>query len=247
MTREVLPCRAASSGASVSSPEAVWAHHEQLLACGLAGVSRHRQSRIPGPGLPAPVPLPETLTCSLGRRYVTRPTSDDEDDGDEKGEEEAGERIDKNEGLCQLRPGPREARGGGWGVWGVSVWMCLASRAPGLTKTRLPPCPAPADMEDKDSIPKPGRVAGASSQGSGPEQAGPSCGVAGGSRAPVDSSPGPSHWPQRVRRKHLFTLQTVNSNGTSDRSTFNEDTHGVSFSCEPGWGCGRGFPWQQGP
>ncbi|XP_035581279.1 ubiquitin carboxyl-terminal hydrolase 11 isoform X2 [Zalophus californianus] len=106
-------------------------------------------------------------------RYVTRPSSDDEDDGDEK------------------------------------------------------------DMEDKDSMPKPGHVAGGSSQDSGPEQAGPSSGVAGGSRAPVDNSPGPSHWPQRARRKHLFTLQTVNSNGTSDRSTFNEDTHGVSFSSQP--------------
>ncbi|XP_059012609.1 LOW QUALITY PROTEIN: ubiquitin carboxyl-terminal hydrolase 11 [Mustela lutreola] len=102
-------------------------------------------------------------------RYVTRPSSDDEDDGDEK------------------------------------------------------------DMEDKDNIPKPGHVAGGSSQDSGPEQAGPSSGVAGGSRAPVDSSPGPSHWPQRARRKHLFTLQTVNSNGTSDRSTFNEDTHAQPY------------------
>ncbi|XP_026947165.1 ubiquitin carboxyl-terminal hydrolase 11 isoform X9 [Sagmatias obliquidens] len=110
-------------------------------------------------------------------RYVTRPSSDDEDDGDEK-----------------------------------------------------------ADLEDKDNLPKAGHVAGGSSQDPGPEQAGPSSGVAGGSRAPVDNSPGPSHWPQRARRKHLFTLQTVNSNGTSDRSTFNEDTHGVSFSCEPGLG-----------
>ncbi|KAF4027040.1 hypothetical protein G4228_019063 [Cervus hanglu yarkandensis] len=110
-------------------------------------------------------------------RYVTRPSSDDEDDGDEK-----------------------------------------------------------ADLEDKDSLPKPGHVTEGSSQDPGLEQAGPSSGVVSGSRAPVDNSPGPSHWPQRARRKHLFTLQTVNSNGTSDRSTFNEDTHGVSFSCEPGLG-----------
>ncbi|OWJ99394.1 USP11 [Cervus elaphus hippelaphus] len=109
-------------------------------------------------------------------RYVTRPSSDDEDDGDEK------------------------------------------------------------DLEDKDSLPKPGHVTEGSSQDPGLEQAGPSSGVVSGSRAPVDNSPGPSHWPQRARRKHLFTLQTVNSNGTSDRSTFNEDTHGVSFSCEPGLG-----------
>uniref|UniRef100_A0A8C9E9J6 Ubiquitin carboxyl-terminal hydrolase n=1 Tax=Phocoena sinus TaxID=42100 RepID=A0A8C9E9J6_PHOSS len=102
-------------------------------------------------------------------RYVTRPSSDDEDDGDEK------------------------------------------------------------DLEDKDNLPKPGHVAGGSSQDPGTEQAGPSSGVAGGSRAPVDNSPGPSHWPQRARRKHLFTLQTVNSNGTSDRSTFNEDTHAQPY------------------
>ncbi|XP_060038462.1 ubiquitin carboxyl-terminal hydrolase 11 isoform X2 [Erinaceus europaeus] len=103
-------------------------------------------------------------------RYVTRPSSDDEDDGDDKD-----------------------------------------------------------DMEEKDSIPKLGHMAGTSSQDFGPEQAGPSCAVAGSSRAPVDSTPGPSHWPQRARRKHLFTLQTVNSNGTSDRSTYNEDTQAQPY------------------
>ncbi|XP_049623158.1 ubiquitin carboxyl-terminal hydrolase 11 isoform X4 [Suncus etruscus] len=106
-------------------------------------------------------------------RYVTRPGSDDEDDGDER------------------------------------------------------------DMEDKSSIPNANHMTGANCQEVGLEQAGPSSGVTGGSQAPVDSSPGPSHWPQRTRHKHLFTLQTVNSNGTSDRSLYNEDTHGVSFSSQP--------------
>ncbi|XP_055963334.1 ubiquitin carboxyl-terminal hydrolase 11 [Sorex fumeus] len=106
-------------------------------------------------------------------RYVTRPGSDDEDDGDER------------------------------------------------------------DMEDKSSMPKSSHMAGASCQEFGLEQAGPSTGIAGASRAPMDSSPGPSHWSQRARRKHLFTLQTVNSNGTSDRSLYNEDTRGVSFSSQP--------------
>lgn len=152
-------------------------------------------------------------------------------------------------GSTRVRVCTSRARGrvSGWGVWGISVWMRLTAPAPGLTRTRLLPYPVLADMEDKDSIPKPGRVAGGSSQDSGPEQAGPSSGVAGGSRAPVDNSPGPSHWPQRARRKHLFTLQTVNSNGTSDRSTFNEDTHGVSFSCEPGWGMREGVSLAAGP
>ncbi|XP_061265890.1 ubiquitin carboxyl-terminal hydrolase 11 isoform X5 [Bos javanicus] len=123
--------------------------------------------------------LEESLSSILDRddifiRYVTRPSSDDEDDGDEK-----------------------------------------------------------ADLEDKDRLPKPGRVTEGSSQDPGLEQAGPSSRVVSRSRAPVDNSPGPSHWPQRARRKHLFTLHTVNSNGTSDRSTFNEDTHGVSFSSQP--------------
>lgn len=102
-------------------------------------------------------------------RYVTRPSSDDEDDGDEK------------------------------------------------------------DVEGGKNIPKPGNVAGGSSQDPGPEQAGPSSGVASGSRAPTDSSPGPSHLPQRTRRKHLFSLQTVNSNGTSDRSNLNEDTQAQPY------------------
>ncbi|XP_037677039.1 ubiquitin carboxyl-terminal hydrolase 11 isoform X1 [Choloepus didactylus] len=106
-------------------------------------------------------------------RYVTRPTSDDEDEGDEKGN------------------------------------------------------------EDKDNISKPVNAAGGSSQDPGPEQAGPSSGGQGGNRAPLDNFPGPSRWPQRSQRKQLFTLQTVNSNGTSDRTTYNEDGHGVSFSSQP--------------
>nr|XP_025132078.1 ubiquitin carboxyl-terminal hydrolase 11 isoform X5 [Bubalus bubalis] len=123
--------------------------------------------------------LEESLSSILDRddifiRYVTRPSSDDEDDGDEK-----------------------------------------------------------ADLEDKDRLPKPGRVTEGSSRDPGLEQAGPSSRVVSRSRAPVDNSPGPSHWPQRARRKHLFTLHTVNSNGTSDRSTFNEDTNGVSLSSQP--------------
>lgn len=130
----------------------------------------------------------------------------------------------------------------GWGVWGRSDPCRIHQDGhchsdPGAhTDSSLTSSPILADLEDKDSIPKPGHVARGSSQDPGPEQAGPSSRVAGGSRAPVDNSPGPSHWPQRARRKHLFTLQTVNSNGTSDRSNFNEDTHGVSLSCEPGLG-----------
>ncbi|XP_042639358.1 ubiquitin carboxyl-terminal hydrolase 11 [Orycteropus afer afer] len=107
-------------------------------------------------------------------RYVARPSSDDEDYGDEKG-----------------------------------------------------------DTENKGNISKPGQTAGSSLQDSGPEQAGPSSGVMGRNRAPADNSPGPSNWPQRSRRKQLFTLQTVNSNGTSDRMTFGEDGHGVSFISQP--------------
>ncbi|XP_023587656.1 ubiquitin carboxyl-terminal hydrolase 11 isoform X1 [Trichechus manatus latirostris] len=107
-------------------------------------------------------------------RYVARPSSDDEDDGDEKG-----------------------------------------------------------DTENKGNIAKSGQTAGGSLQDPGPEQAGPSSGVVGRNRAPADNSPGPSNWPQRSRRKQLFTLQTVNSNGTSDRMTFSEDGHGVSFSSQP--------------
>lgn len=147
--------------------------------------------------------------------------------------------------VCTAAPGPK---GGVGGAGGRSAWMRIAAQLLGAhTDPCLLPSPVLTDMEDKDNIPKPGHVAGGSSQNSGPEQAGPSSGVAGGSRAPVDNSPGPSHWPQRARRKHLFTLQTVNSNGTSDRSTFNEDTHGVSFSCEPGLGGGRGVSLAAGP
>lgn len=61
--------------------------------------SHHKQSRLLGCVLPALGALLESLLCSVGRRYVTRPSSDDEDDGDEKGEEEEGKRIRKDEGL----------------------------------------------------------------------------------------------------------------------------------------------------
>lgn len=167
---------------------------------------------------------------------MTRPTSDDEDDGDEKGEKEEDKRINKDEGLYKQFRGQRE----GWGGVRLSLTStgsshCLSPTGV-LTDPSLTFYPILADIEDKNSVPKPGNAVGGSSQDPGPEQAGPSSGVASGSRAPVDNSPGPSHWPQRARRKHLFTLQTVNSNGTSDRSNFNEDTQGVSFSCDPGLG-----------
>ncbi|KAM9576254.1 ubiquitin carboxyl-terminal hydrolase 11-like [Trichechus inunguis] len=47
------------------------------------------------------------------------------------------------------------------------------------------------------------------------------------------SSRGPSYWPQRQLRKMLFSLQTVNSSGTSDCNTFSEDGHRISFSPQP--------------
>uniref|UniRef100_A0A6I8NUR2 Ubiquitin carboxyl-terminal hydrolase n=1 Tax=Ornithorhynchus anatinus TaxID=9258 RepID=A0A6I8NUR2_ORNAN len=62
-------------------------------------------------------------------------------------------------------------------------------------------------------------------------------------------SPGPANQPKRPcrppprpprrrrrrrrRRKLLFSLQTVNSNGTSDRASFSEDANGVSFNSQP--------------
>ncbi|XP_008270769.3 ubiquitin carboxyl-terminal hydrolase 11 isoform X1 [Oryctolagus cuniculus] len=103
-------------------------------------------------------------------RYVTKPSSDDEDDGDEKGDEDDDD---------------------------------------------------DSDDEDKDAMPGP------STRGSlrepEPEQAGPSSGVT--RRCPflLDNCLRSSQWPPRRRRKQLFTLQTVNSNGTSDRTTSPED------------------------
>ncbi|KAK2506071.1 LOW QUALITY PROTEIN: hypothetical protein MC885_004980 [Smutsia gigantea] len=82
-------------------------------------------------------------------RYVTRPSSDDENDGDEK-----------------------------------------------------------ADMEDKDNIPKPGH---------GWEQ--------------LPRTWAGTGWAQLWNGRGA--PGPLNSHGTSDRSTFNEDTHGVSFSSQP--------------
>ncbi|XP_075395077.1 ubiquitin carboxyl-terminal hydrolase 11 isoform X2 [Tenrec ecaudatus] len=76
---------------------------------------------------------------------------------------------------------------------------------------------------------KSGQTAGGNPEDPGLDQAGPSSGAMGRNRAPADNSPGPSNWPQRSRRRHLFTLQTVNSNGTSDRLTFNEDGYAQPY------------------
>lgn len=53
-------------------------------------------------------PIHKSLLYSLRRRYVTRPSSDDEDDGDEKGKEEEGKRIDRDESLYKWFRGQRE-------------------------------------------------------------------------------------------------------------------------------------------
>ncbi|XP_006864286.1 PREDICTED: ubiquitin carboxyl-terminal hydrolase 11-like [Chrysochloris asiatica] len=83
--------------------------------------------------------------------------------------------------------------------------------------------------EEEEGEDPPGQTAGGGLQDPGPEQAGPSSGAMGRNRAPADNSPGPSNWPQRSRRRQLFTLQTVNSNGTSDRMTFSEDGHAQPY------------------
>lgn len=60
-------------------------------------LSLHRhQSKILGPAPTAFGPLPWKFPLFCHRRYVTKPTSDEEDDGDEKGK---GEKVNKGEGL----------------------------------------------------------------------------------------------------------------------------------------------------
>lgn len=60
------------------------------------------------------------------------------------------------------------------------------------------------------------------------EQAGTSSGVTGTCPFLLDNSLHTSQWPPRRRRKQLFTLQTVNSNGTSDRTTSPEEVQSMS-------------------
>lgn len=85
--------------------------------------------------------------------------------------------------------------------------------------------------EEKEEMPGPSTTN--SVQETEQEQAGPSSGVT--RRCPflLDNSLHTSQWPPRRRRKQLFTLQTVNSNGTSDRTTSPEEIQSMSF----GWGC----------
>lgn len=53
----------------------------------------------PGLCLHCPCALPWEFPLLCRRRYVTKPTSDEEDDGEEKGEGEEGERDNKDKGL----------------------------------------------------------------------------------------------------------------------------------------------------
>ncbi|XP_050016803.1 ubiquitin carboxyl-terminal hydrolase 11 [Alexandromys fortis] len=76
--------------------------------------------------------------------------------------------------------------------------------------------------EEKEEMPDPST--NNSVQETEQEQAGPSSGVP--KKCPFlldNNSLNPSQWPPKRRRKHLFTLQTVNSNGTSDRTTSPEE------------------------
>uniref|UniRef100_A0A2K5CIJ0 ubiquitinyl hydrolase 1 n=1 Tax=Aotus nancymaae TaxID=37293 RepID=A0A2K5CIJ0_AOTNA len=83
------------------------------------------------------------------------------------------------------------------------------------------------DEEDKDDVPGPST--GGSLREPEPEQPGSSSGVT--NRCPflLDNCLGTSQWPPRQRRKQLFTLQTVNSNGTSDHTTSPEEVHAQPY------------------
>lgn len=91
-----------------------------------------------------------------------------------------------------------------------------------------------SDEEEKEEMPGPSTRG--SLRDSEREQAGPSSGVT--RRCPflLDNCLRTSQWPPRRRRKQLFTLQTVNSNGTSDRTTSPEEVQSMSFGCESGMG-----------
>lgn len=111
-------------------------------------------------------------------RYVTKPSSDDEDEGDEKGDEDDDEDED-------------------------------------------------TDDEDKDAMPGPSTRS--SLREPELEQAGPSSGIARRCPLLLDNCLRSSQWPPRRRRKQLFTLQTVNSNGTSDRTNSSEDVQAQPY------------------
>ncbi|KFO25051.1 ubiquitin carboxyl-terminal hydrolase 11 [Fukomys damarensis] len=100
-------------------------------------------------------------------RYVTKPTSDEEEDGEEKGEDDSSDEEEKDQ-----MPGPST-----WGIFRDSEW----------------------------------------------EQAGASSGTT--KRCPflLDNCFRTSHWPPKQHRKPLFTLQAVDSNGTSDHTTSPEE------------------------
>lgn len=80
--------------------------------------------------------------------------------------------------------------------------------------------------EEKEEMPEPTDNDG--SQETEQEQAGTSSEVAGSCPSLLDNSLHTSQWPPRRQRKQLFTLQTVNSNGTSDRTTSPEEIQGMS-------------------
>lgn len=107
-------------------------------------------------------------------RYVTKPTSD-EDDGDEKVDEDEDEDVEDDS----------------------------------------------SSEEEKEEMSAP--TVNDGTREAEQEQAGTSSGVTERCPSLLDNSLRASQWPPRRRRKQLFTLQTVNSNGTSDRTTSPEE------------------------
>lgn len=80
--------------------------------------------------------------------------------------------------------------------------------------------------EEKEEMPGP--TVNDGTQEAEQEQAGTSSGVTGRCPFLLDNSLHTSQWPSRQQGKQLFTLQTVNSNGTSDQTTSSEEIQSMS-------------------
>lgn len=88
-----------------------------------------------------------------------------------------------------------------------------------------------SDEDEKDQTPGPSTRG--SLRDSELEQAGPSSGATRTCSFLLDNGFHTSHWPPKRRRKQLFTLQTVNSSGISDRITSPEEVDSMSSGSEP--------------
>ncbi|KAJ1095855.1 hypothetical protein NDU88_001005 [Pleurodeles waltl] len=161
-------------------------------------------------------------------RYVTRPDSDDEDEDDEDEEDNSEEEDLYNKRTNGLSEGEDEGSP-----------QSTATHDQEASGSGEPDDKSEASEADLMSDPSNGEAEEEEDEGKSASCSSGSGAVARPSHTISPPSPSMNSQAKRKcrerqrRRKLLFTLQTVNSNGTSDRGVYQDDGNSVSFSSQP--------------